>query len=223
MVSKGDDMTEMPIQPSSPKREPKPQKEGARKVGFLLGIGIFLVPIVFAWFLLRKGHSTLSRVVGFVWLALVCLVWIGSLNAPPVPDSQSNAVTPPVAQTEAEKVAAAEKEAERLRVQVERDVRRSPENYLTLEEVSGQKGGFDTVLIISGRLRNTSDFTLKDPTFRCELFGPSGTRVGAVEETLFEQFPAKDTKRFREFNLGFMGSDQVATYNCRITDGEVVG
>jgi len=41
-----------------------------RSVGFLLGLGIFLVPIIFVWFLLRQGHSTLSRVIGFAWLAL---------------------------------------------------------------------------------------------------------------------------------------------------------
>lgn len=42
----------------------------SRSVGFGLGVGIFLVPLVFVWFLLRKGHSTTSRVIGFAWLAL---------------------------------------------------------------------------------------------------------------------------------------------------------
>ena len=32
-----------------------------KPVGVLLGIGIFLVPIVFAWFTLQKGRSTLSQ------------------------------------------------------------------------------------------------------------------------------------------------------------------
>lgn len=45
-----------------------------RKVGILLGIGIFLLPIIFAWFTLRRGHSTLSRIVAFVWLG-VTLLW----------------------------------------------------------------------------------------------------------------------------------------------------
>lgn len=44
-----------------------------RKVGFLLGIGILFLPIVFAWFLLRDGHTTRARVIGFIWLALVTL------------------------------------------------------------------------------------------------------------------------------------------------------
>lgn len=217
-------MTEMPVQPSSPQREPRQPREGARKVGLPLAIGIFLLPIVFAWFLVRKGHSVASRIIGFVWLALVLLVWIGSANAPPVADEQAvGATAAPAEQTAAEKAAAAEEEATRLRAETERNVRRSPENYLTIEEVDGIKGGFETVLILSGRIRNTSDMILKDPTFRCDLFGSSGTKVGTVRETLFEQIPAQGTKRFRELNMGFMGSTQVANFNCLITDAEVVG
>src|SRR5690606_6032534 len=34
------------------------------------GIGIFLLPIVFSWFTLRKGHSAVARVVSLVWLAV---------------------------------------------------------------------------------------------------------------------------------------------------------
>lgn len=217
-------MTEMPIHSRSPKRDRKEPTEGNRKVGLLLGLGILLLPIVFAWFLLRKGHSTLSRVIGFVWLALVLFFWIGAVNAPATPpDETTEAGRAPVEQTEAEKEAEARIEAERIRAETHRDIRRNPENYLKLEQVSGTKGGFDTVLIISGRVRNSSDVALKDPTFRCELFGASGTRVGTVQETLFEQIPAQGTKRFSELNMGFMGSTQVATYSCRITDAEVVG
>ena len=41
-----------------------------RTVSFLLGVGILFLPFIFAWFTLRDGHSTLSRVVSFVWLGL---------------------------------------------------------------------------------------------------------------------------------------------------------
>lgn len=43
----------------------------SRNVGFWLGVGIFLFPVIFVWFLLRQGHSTTSRVIGFAWLALM--------------------------------------------------------------------------------------------------------------------------------------------------------
>jgi hypothetical protein len=48
--------------------------DGQRSVGFLLGLGILLVPLLFAWFTLRTGHSRLSRVVAFGWLGAVLLL-----------------------------------------------------------------------------------------------------------------------------------------------------
>ncbi|HCP56592.1 MAG TPA: hypothetical protein DIU04_17890 [Pseudomonas sp.] len=44
-------------------------------------MGIFLVPVVFAWFLLRPGHSTASRVIGFAWLAFILIGVAGSERA----------------------------------------------------------------------------------------------------------------------------------------------
>lgn len=58
-----------------------PVQSASRSLGFWLGGGIFLFPIVFVWFLLRQGHSTTSRVIGFAWLALV-LVAIASGDRP---------------------------------------------------------------------------------------------------------------------------------------------
>ncbi len=51
----------------------------SRPVGIFLGIGILFIPIVFAWFTLRKGHSTKSRIISFCWLVL-SLVVIASGN-----------------------------------------------------------------------------------------------------------------------------------------------
>lgn len=39
-----------------------------RKVSILLGIGIFLMPYIFAWFTLREGYSKLARFISFGWL-----------------------------------------------------------------------------------------------------------------------------------------------------------
>ena len=44
-----------------------------RNVGFGLGLGILLVPLVFVWFLLRQGHSAISR----AWLALTLIAMVG--------------------------------------------------------------------------------------------------------------------------------------------------
>ncbi|KHK63141.2 hypothetical protein JZ00_18620 [Pseudomonas frederiksbergensis] len=53
-----------------------------RQVGFLLGLGILFFPLLFGWMLLRKGHSTFARIVGFIWMALclVSLIGMGSIS-----------------------------------------------------------------------------------------------------------------------------------------------
>ncbi len=55
---------------------PNASAEQSRSVGFGLGAGIFLVPLVFAWFTLRKGHTKIARVVSFAWLA-ASLILVG--------------------------------------------------------------------------------------------------------------------------------------------------
>ena len=61
-------MTEAAIKPS--------ENPSERKVGFLLGLGIFLLPYIFSWFVLRKGYSVLARVISFAWLGFVILIAI---------------------------------------------------------------------------------------------------------------------------------------------------
>lgn len=48
-----------------------------RKVSAPLTIGILILPWIFAWFTLRKGHTTLARVVAMVWMTLTFL-WVMS-------------------------------------------------------------------------------------------------------------------------------------------------
>lgn len=45
-----------------------------RKVSFLLGFGIFWMPYIFAWFTLRKGHSSKARWVSFLWMIFVLII-----------------------------------------------------------------------------------------------------------------------------------------------------
>jgi hypothetical protein len=43
-----------------------------RHMSIILGLGIFIIPVIFAWFTLRRGHSTVVRIVAFGWLVF-CL------------------------------------------------------------------------------------------------------------------------------------------------------
>jgi hypothetical protein len=75
-----------------------------KKVGLLLGIGIFFMPYIFSWFLLRDGHSTKARVLGLGWMAIIIsMVFFSPKN---IPTSQNN-TTPSLAATQAQPVAAA--------------------------------------------------------------------------------------------------------------------
>lgn len=82
-----------------------------RKVGILLGLGIFFIPFIFSWFTLRKGHSTLSKVLAFVWLGVVFLSVVASrggekTSTTPVVATSGNEVAQPK-EVVAEKPAAA--------------------------------------------------------------------------------------------------------------------
>ena len=53
-----------------------------RKVSILLIVGIVLIPIVFAWFLLRKGYSSTAKLIGFGWLILSVLLVLSAGEEP---------------------------------------------------------------------------------------------------------------------------------------------
>lgn len=50
------------------------KKPRSKVNNFLLFIGVLLLPYLFAWFTLRKGHSNLSRVLAFSWMAYMFYV-----------------------------------------------------------------------------------------------------------------------------------------------------
>jgi hypothetical protein len=64
------------IKSSAPAIKPQAKATPEKKITLLLFIGILFIPLIFSWFTLRKGHSTLSRCISFGWLILS----IASLN-----------------------------------------------------------------------------------------------------------------------------------------------
>ncbi len=69
-------------------------------MGCLLGGGIVILPIVFAWFTLKKGYSPLVRGLSFGWLALTLL--ITALQPPPA-ERQDPAVSAPTSSQTSER------------------------------------------------------------------------------------------------------------------------
>lgn len=48
-----------------------PLRPAKRSVSFLLGLGVFVMPYIFAWLLLRPGYSAKPRIIGFVWMSVM--------------------------------------------------------------------------------------------------------------------------------------------------------
>jgi len=70
-----------------------------KPVSLLLGIGIFLMPGIFSWFTLRKGHTIKAKVISFLWL-VVCLAIIISSGDGSKLNKTSTITSPSKAQVE---------------------------------------------------------------------------------------------------------------------------
>jgi hypothetical protein len=75
-----------------------PAATATRAVSIPLFIGIALMPYIFVWFLIRKGHSTVARVLGFGWLAIVLLMVARAGHAPIAPGASSSETSAPSSQ-----------------------------------------------------------------------------------------------------------------------------
>ena len=53
-----------------------------KKVSIPLALGIFCIPLIFAWFTLKKGYSTKARVISFGWLAIGFLAFLALPSTP---------------------------------------------------------------------------------------------------------------------------------------------
>ena len=152
-----------------------------RKVSLPLGIGIFLLPIIFSWFLLRTGHSLLARIIGFGWLILTTLIWIGGMNAP-APPATDAASTADVSSSEpASKGNEAEKAAPQVRSRWRYDESTDPmrgttarfaevisDNELDFEFPYGR--GNSTTLTIRKKDKTDVYLTIEKGQFLCNGF-----------------------------------------------------
>ncbi|UQS12888.1 zinc ribbon domain-containing protein [Pseudomonas sp. HS6] len=62
---------------------PELNADGSRPVEGWLKVMAFLMPMIFVWFLLRRGHSLKQRLFGFGWLALLILCVAITPTPPP--------------------------------------------------------------------------------------------------------------------------------------------
>jgi hypothetical protein len=90
-------------------------------------------------------------------------------------------------------------------------------NQVTMTQVRWTRGGFDTVMMLDFTIRNDNDFAVKDISFKCTHYGPSGTRIDSNSRTLYERIPAHSSISRQQFNMGFFHS-QTSSSSCQVTD-----
>ena len=158
-------------------------------------------------------------------LGVFAAVFLGGpvLTALISPTGRSAPDTTPEKPKTPEQIAAEAKSAEEKReADALRDMNDNPENYLSFGRVRGSKGGFDTVFILSGTLKNGGKVAYKDPVIQCDVFSETDTALGRVRDTLYKAVPAGETVDFSEFNMGFASSDW-QKFSCSVKSAAVVG
>ena len=186
-----------PQPPIAPVYQYTPQIQ-PRKVGLALGIGIFLLPYIFAWFTLRKGHTNLSRTISFIWLGTMVFAIPRSENSRDVRPATTTSIS---TQTTAPQVVNPKEQA---LSQIRIDVRWST-------------GGFGSVMLADFSVSNSSPYPVKDLEVTCTHFANSGTQIDSNTQTIYEVVPAKGKKVVRDFNMGFIHSQATST-SCKVTD-----
>jgi hypothetical protein len=102
-----------------------------------------------------------------------------------------------------------------LRTKTISEAQKTPEKFLALSHTRAWKGGFDTVMLLSGTLKNSAPIPIKDPQIACYVVAESGTTLGSVTETVFKTIPAGKSIRFKDANMGFVDS-RWARYACAV-------
>jgi hypothetical protein len=83
------------------------------------------------------------------------------------------------------------------------------------------KDGFDNIMKGNFTIHNKSSHDIKDIEITCSHFAKSGTQIDRNTRTLFEIVKAGSTRKFADFNMGFIHS-QTNTTSCKITDATVL-
>jgi hypothetical protein len=168
-----------------------PEPPERRSVGILLGLGIFVVPFIFVWFLLRTGHSTLSRVLGFGWFAF-CLI----VAVVPTSDTNTKQAGAPAAPTASGEAAPATPTQEITKVTAVELARAYEAN-----EVAAQQAYGGRKLEVTGTVSGVTLDFLERPTLQLE-----GSNAFVGPQAQFDKEQGQ--------KLGSISKGDVVTFQC---------
>lgn len=77
------------------------------------------------------------------------------------------------------------------------------------------------IMMASFVVKNESKYDIKDFEITCQHFAESGTNIDSNTRTIYDVVKAHSTRKFPNFNMGFIHSQAVRS-GCKITDLKVV-
>lgn len=90
-----------------------------------------------------------------------------------------------------------------------------PYHNVVIDKMNVSKDGL--IFKATFTLKNNNIFDVKDIEVRCDHTAKSGTVIDHNIRTIYEIVKAHGTKTVRDFNMGFINSQAVAT-QCQVTD-----
>lgn len=88
---------------------------------------------------------------------------------------------------------------------------------VTLDKWEWRKGGFDSVMLLDAKIKNTGARDIKDIEIECTHSSNSGTRIDRNKKVVYELVRAGKSVNIKEFSMGFVHSQATST-SCKITD-----
>jgi len=202
-----------PTPPPTPTIPPDPPVTAIqeRKVGFLLGLGILLLPLVFPWFTLRKGYSAMARTLSFGYLAIFLFVF-GFAEKEHITNSPAFSIFSDTSRQEIDKNFV-------NLFSVFSDISRQgiDKNMVHLKDMSWEKKELGSDMIVSFTIDNRNGKPIKEIEITCTHYGNIGTRIDSNTRTIYEVIRGYEIKKFKGFNMGKIHSQGVRTL-CGVTD-----
>jgi hypothetical protein len=185
--------------PTQPHASEPPEK----KVGVLLGIGIFFMPYIFAWLTLMKGYGKNARALSFIWMIAMAAMVLG-------PHNHTTNISPPA-------------NSAPTALQSTLNQKTPKENAIDLVKLDFKWGtaGFGNIMEADFTIQNPTDHAIKDIEITCAHYAKSGTSIDSNTRTIYDIIPAKGKKRLKNFNMGFIHS-QASSSSCKIVDLVVI-
>lgn len=86
------------------------------------------------------------------------------------------------------------------------EMKRSPTERMSISKQSWQKGGFDSIGLMTITIANKNEYPVKDIRISCSFYGKSGTQLNERSHVIFDVIPPGGSKSFSKVNIGFINS-----------------